>query len=448
MGFQSESELENELIEQLVSEGYQWVPEVKSEATMIANFRTILETRNSSNIGDEPLTDKEFERLMTQINGNGFLDSDKNLPDKVLLKRNNGKNLYLELLNTKDWCKNTFQFTNQISWDRKNANPCGVTILINGLPLMKVELNQSGVDITEEGLILAKEHKKMKKEIGILRQTIQTFESTGDNKNLLQLSKRYQCDRKRVRKEILCGYGDLFATIENIRELSILGVQNVDLSVKKNEVDFRECIKRYQALKPMMIKYRDVFDEIICLVENGFTDGAMQRWRTFYEYSVIIMFILQQGETVAEAYFNSLIESVKDDLKPRTNFAWAKTADCLKKEKQINLKMLLENLQGVDTKNINPSLDFYKLTSQSIHGSALGINMSFNDYMSDEINDLHTKHADYYSGGVSTVISHTMNLLMVTYLMYFSRFPDGGLNIENLWSSLIKEYVKVFEAAF
>lgn len=37
-----------------------------------------------------------------------------------------------------------------------------------------------------------------------------------------------------------------------------------------------------------------------------------------YEYSVIIMFILQQGETVAEAYFNSLIESVKDDLKPRT----------------------------------------------------------------------------------------------------------------------------------
>ena len=98
------------------------------------------------------------------------------------------------------------------------------------------------------------------------------------------------------------------------------------------------------------------------------------------------------------AYFNSLIESVKDDLKPRTNFAWAKTADCLKKEKQINLKMLLENLQGVDTKNINPSLDFYKLTSQSIHGSALGINMSFNDYMSDEINDLQTKHDNIYRG--------------------------------------------------
>lgn len=149
MGFHSESELENELIEQLVSEGYQWVPEVKSEATMIANFRTILETRNSANIGDEPLTDKEFERLMTQINGNGFFGSDKTLPDKVMLKRDNYKNLHLELLDTKEWCKNTFQFTNQISWDRNNANPCGVTILINGLPLVKVDdMNQSGVNIT------------------------------------------------------------------------------------------------------------------------------------------------------------------------------------------------------------------------------------------------------------------------------------------------------------
>ena len=74
MGYQSESALENKLIEQLVSKGYQWVPEVKSEATMIANFRTILETRNSANIGDDPLTDKELDRLMTQINGKSIFE--------------------------------------------------------------------------------------------------------------------------------------------------------------------------------------------------------------------------------------------------------------------------------------------------------------------------------------------------------------------------------------
>ena len=149
MGYQSESALENKLIEQLVSKGYQWVPEVKSEATMIENFRTILETRNSANIGDEPLTDKEFDRLMTQINGKSIFDSAKILRDKVLLKRDNGKNLYLELFNTKEWCKNTFQVTNQISMEGKYANRYDVTILINGLPLVQVELKRSGVDMTE-----------------------------------------------------------------------------------------------------------------------------------------------------------------------------------------------------------------------------------------------------------------------------------------------------------
>ena len=149
MGYQSESALENKLIEQLVSKGYQWVPEVKSEETMIANFRTILEARNNTNIGDEPLTDKEFDRLMTQINGKSIFDSAKILRDKVLLKRDNGKNLYLELFNTKEWCKNTFQITNQISMEGKYANRYDVTILINGLPLVQVELKRRGVDMTE-----------------------------------------------------------------------------------------------------------------------------------------------------------------------------------------------------------------------------------------------------------------------------------------------------------
>ena len=149
MAYQSESALENKLIEQLVSKGYQWVPEVRSEATMIANFRTVLEKRNSANIGEEPLTNKEFERLMTQINGKSIFDSAKILRDKVLLKRDNGKNLYLELFNTKEWCKNTFQVTNQISMEGKYTNRYDVTLLINGLPLVQVELKRSGVDMTE-----------------------------------------------------------------------------------------------------------------------------------------------------------------------------------------------------------------------------------------------------------------------------------------------------------
>lgn len=69
MAYKSETELEYNLIEKLVGQGYEWAPEVRSEKTLILNFRTILETRNSAQFADEPLTAKEFERLMTQING-------------------------------------------------------------------------------------------------------------------------------------------------------------------------------------------------------------------------------------------------------------------------------------------------------------------------------------------------------------------------------------------
>ena len=93
MAYQSETALEYKLIEQLVSKGYEWVPEVKSEATMVENFRMVLEQRNSMKIGEEPLTDKEFERLMTQINGKSIFDSAKILRDKVLLRRDDGTNL-------------------------------------------------------------------------------------------------------------------------------------------------------------------------------------------------------------------------------------------------------------------------------------------------------------------------------------------------------------------
>lgn len=290
-------------------------------------------------------------------------------------------------------------------------------------------------------MILDKEQKKLKKQIEVLSQVIKTLESTGVDKSFLEMSKRYQSERRRIHKEILCRYASVFAIVENVRELSILGVQNVDLLVQKNEVDFNKCIKRYRALKPMMIKYRDIFDEIICLVENGFTDGAMQRWRTFFEYSVIIIFILEQGEDVANAFVENWFKSMENELKPITNFAWAKEADCLKGEKQVNIKIIFENINAFDIGSRRIFHVLYKWTCQLIHGSSIGINMSFNDYISEGINDL--KDADYYYGGICTVITNTMNLLFQTYTMYFNIFPVGDLNVRDHWKGLRNEYVKI-----
>lgn len=284
--------------------------------------------------------------------------------------------------------------------------------------------------------------KKVKKEIENLSQGIQILKSTGDHKRFLNLSNGYKSDRNRIHKEILHKYSDLFAVIQIIRKLSILGVQNVDLLVLQNEVNFNKCMNRYTALKSLMIKYIDVLDEIICLIENGFPDGAMQRWRTLLEYSIIIIFIIEQGEEIAGAYYNNFLESLKDDLRPRTNFSWAKAASCLKEEKQISITKLLDQIKGIDNKAKKRYYAMYKLTSQSIHGSSVGINLSFNDHISIDINDSNEKSANYYAGGISTVITNTMSLLLQTFIIYFDTFPDEGFDIKALWKDLSNEYIK------
>lgn len=295
---------------------------------------------------------------------------------------------------------------------------------------------------------MTNQQEKLKKEINKLSQSLQLLKSTGDNKRFLDISRGYKFDRNRIHKEIVHKYADMFAVIQSIRQLSIFGVQNVDLLVTNNEGDFKNFIKRYNVINSLMIKYIEVFDEIICLIENGFPDGAMQRWRTMLEYSIIIIFILEQGEEVADAYSNNFLESLQDELRTRTNYAWAKSAACLKEEKQISITRLLDNINGIPFKTKKIYKGMYKLTSQSIHGSSVGSNLSFNDYISFEINDLDSKNANYYARGISTVISHSMGLLMQTFIVYFHTFPDAGMNIKDLWKDLFNEYVTVYKLHF
>ncbi|MHC0037953.1 DUF5677 domain-containing protein [Pseudoneobacillus sp. C159] len=289
---------------------------------------------------------------------------------------------------------------------------------------------------------------KVSKELEKVRKSIQLLKSTGDDKSILDLSIGYKSNRNRIRKEILQQYGDLFAIIQVIRRLTILGVQNVDLIVNKKDIDHKSWIKRHKALDSLLIKYLEVFDEIICLMENGFPDGAMQRWRTFLEYSIIIIFILEQGEKVAEEYVNHFFKSIEDHLHPKTNLAWAKVAPCLQNEKQINLRMLMNHIVGIQEGTKQWYLGLYKIISQSIHGSSIGVNLSFNDEISYDIDDMKIKNSSYYAGGISTVITNSMNLLFQTFKVYFNTFPDAGLNMDQIWTETINEYVKAYNRFF
>lgn len=148
MAYQSEAELEKKLIQQLEELGYQRVS-IPDEDALIQNFRTQLNAHNQRVLGDNPLTDKEFQRVRAFIEGKSVFQSAQILRDKFVIEREDGTKLHLELFNTRHWCKNQFQVTSQVTMVGKYENRYDVTLLINGLPLVQIELKRRGLDMKE-----------------------------------------------------------------------------------------------------------------------------------------------------------------------------------------------------------------------------------------------------------------------------------------------------------
>lgn len=148
LAYQSEFSLEKEMMNQLKENGYEIVT-IRNDKQLLDNFRSILNERHKDKLNGQPLTDKEFQRLLTMINGKGIFESARILRDKLTLKRDDESEVYLSFLDTVNWCQNKFQVTNQVSVEDTYKARYDVTILINGLPLVQVELKRRGVDINE-----------------------------------------------------------------------------------------------------------------------------------------------------------------------------------------------------------------------------------------------------------------------------------------------------------
>ncbi|UXR86966.1 type I restriction endonuclease subunit R [Staphylococcus felis] len=148
MAYQSEYALENEVLEQLEHLGYERI-NIHNVEQLYDNLRDIINERHEKKLEGKPLTDSEFQRLLTDINGKSVFDSAMQLRDRYILRRDDETVVSLELMNTKKWCQNKFQVTNQISVKDKYKSRYDVTILINGLPVTQIELKRSGVAISE-----------------------------------------------------------------------------------------------------------------------------------------------------------------------------------------------------------------------------------------------------------------------------------------------------------
>lgn len=147
MGYQSEAELESQLIKQLEMQGYQPVV-LNDYDSLLANFRTQFESFNQEKLNGKPLSDKEWDRLLNYMLGRTVFESAKVLRDKYVLERDNGKKVYVSFID-EDHTKNIWQVTHQTTVVGKYTNRYDVTILCNGLPIIQIELKRRGMDLRQ-----------------------------------------------------------------------------------------------------------------------------------------------------------------------------------------------------------------------------------------------------------------------------------------------------------
>jgi len=147
--YQSEAELEREFIRQLTSQGYEYIS-VHNETALVANLRNQLELLN-----DFTFTDSEWKRFFKECIANdneGIVEKTRKIQDDYIqiLKREDGTTKNIYLLDKKNIHNNRLQVINQYEEEGgKHETRYDVTILVNGLPLVHVELKRRGIAIRE-----------------------------------------------------------------------------------------------------------------------------------------------------------------------------------------------------------------------------------------------------------------------------------------------------------
>ncbi|GGF05952.1 type I restriction endonuclease subunit R [Flavobacterium limi] len=144
MSKQSEQILEEQLVAQLQKLGYKYAV-IADEKALLANLKIQLEKHNNIQFSNS-----EFEKVLNILNKGSVFEKAKILREKKHhIIRDNGDNLYFEFLNIEHWCQNQYQVTNQITQEGKYENRYDVTLLINGLPLVQIELKRRGLEMKE-----------------------------------------------------------------------------------------------------------------------------------------------------------------------------------------------------------------------------------------------------------------------------------------------------------
>lgn len=147
-GYQSEAALERDFIAQLQKQAYDYLP-LTSEAALIANLRAQLEALNKI-----AFSDAEWQRFFSTCiagSNDGIIEKTARIQEDhvQLLKRDDGATRNIYLIDKQNIHNNRLQVINQYEAEGARSTRFDVTILVNGLPMVHVELKRRGVDIRE-----------------------------------------------------------------------------------------------------------------------------------------------------------------------------------------------------------------------------------------------------------------------------------------------------------
>ncbi|WP_295548138.1 type I restriction endonuclease subunit R [uncultured Pseudacidovorax sp.] len=147
--YQSESDLERELIQDLVNQGYELASSIRAPADLLANVRAQLQALNGVQF-----TDVEWLRFVeTYLDkpSDGIVEKTRKVHDNHIhdFVFDDGRIQNIYLLDKKSLARNKVQVIKQFAQTGTHANRYDVTILVNGLPLVQVELKKRGVAIRE-----------------------------------------------------------------------------------------------------------------------------------------------------------------------------------------------------------------------------------------------------------------------------------------------------------
>lgn len=147
--YQSEGDLEREFIQDLVNQGYEYLPALNTPEALLANVRVQLQTLNNAQFAEGEWL--RFVESYLDKPSDGIVEKTRKIHDDYIhdFVFDDGRIQNIHLLDKKNVARNKVQVIKQFEQTGTHANRYDVTILVNGLPLVQVELKKRGVAIRE-----------------------------------------------------------------------------------------------------------------------------------------------------------------------------------------------------------------------------------------------------------------------------------------------------------